>query len=85
MTENSVNSRTNWPFPSFPKPLFQSEAKLEAIDMKMIFLFPCKHNSLSQERFRNYARFESEGFCMEPEHYLCADWCDQGLTAWYHS
>ena len=26
-----------WPFPSCPKPLFQSEAKCEAIDMKMIF------------------------------------------------
>ena len=37
VTENSVNSRTNWPFPSFPKPLFQSEAKVETIDTKMIF------------------------------------------------
>ena len=25
------------PFPSYPNPLFQSEAKCEAIDMKMIF------------------------------------------------
>ena len=31
----SINS----PFPSFPKPLFQSEAKWKAIDMKMIFYF----------------------------------------------
>ena len=27
----------NWPFPSCPKPLFQSEAKCEAIDVKNIF------------------------------------------------
>ena len=27
----------NWPFPSYLKPLFQSEAKCEAIDGKMIF------------------------------------------------
>ena len=25
------------PFPSYPKPLFQSEAKCEAIDIKMFF------------------------------------------------
>ena len=31
----SINS----PFPSFLKPLFQSEAKCKAIDMKMIFYF----------------------------------------------
>ena len=28
--------------PSCAKPLFQREAKRESIDMKMIFLFPCK-------------------------------------------
>ena len=31
----SINS----PFPSFSKPLFQSEAKCKVIDMKMIFYF----------------------------------------------
>ena len=30
------------PFSSCSKPLFQDEAKSEAIDIKMIFLFSCK-------------------------------------------
>ena len=30
---------TNRPFPSCTKPLFQSEAKYEAIDVKMVFYF----------------------------------------------
>ena len=34
----------NRPFPSCPKPLFQSEAKCQANDMKMIFLFSCKYH-----------------------------------------
>ena len=33
------------------RPLFQREANGEAIDMKMIFLFSCKWNSFSHERF----------------------------------
>ena len=45
-----------WLF-ELPKPLFQSEAECEAIDMEMIFYF-----SFSQERFCNKARFESENF-----------------------
>ena len=35
-------------FPSCSKPLFQSEAKCEAMGMKMIFLFSFKLNSISQ-------------------------------------
>ena len=34
---NKVNISHNKPFPSNPKPPFQSEAKCEAIDTKMIF------------------------------------------------
>ena len=45
------------PFPSYPKPLFQNEAKCEAIDMKMFFYY-----SFSQERFCTSARFESENY-----------------------
>ena len=37
-------------FPSCPKPLFQSEAKCEAIDVKMISYSHVK-NSFSHERF----------------------------------
>ena len=36
---------------SCPKTLFHSEAKCEAVDTKMIFLFSRKLNSFSQERF----------------------------------
>ena len=32
------DSRKSGPFPSCPKPLFQCEAKWEAIDMKMFFI-----------------------------------------------
>ena len=32
------------PFPSYPKPLFQSEANCEAIDMKMISVFYSRAN-----------------------------------------
>ena len=45
-----------WLF-ELPKPLFQSEAECEAIDMEMIFYF-----SFSQERFCTKPRFESENF-----------------------
>ena len=37
-------------FPSCSKPLFQSEAKCEAMGMKMIFLFSFKLNSISQKK-----------------------------------
>ena len=47
----------NGPFPNCTKPLFQNEAKGEAIEKKMIFLF-----SLLQERFCPYSRFESESY-----------------------
>ena len=40
----------NGPFLSCPKPMFQSEAKCEAIDVKMISYSHVK-NSFSQERF----------------------------------
>ena len=40
----------NGPFPSCPKPLFQSEAKRGVTDMKMISYCHVK-NSFSQERF----------------------------------
>ena len=39
------------PFPSVPKPLFQSEAKCEAIDMKRIFNYPA-----------NKTHFHNKGF-----------------------
>ena len=52
------------PFPSCPKPLFQSEAKCElkceAIDIKMCFFFLMQINSFAQERFFTQVRFESE-------------------------
>ena len=41
----------NRPFPSYPKPLLQSEAKCKVIDMKMIFYFFCKWYLLAEERF----------------------------------
>lgn len=47
----------NGPFPNCTKPLFQNEAKGEAIEKKMISLF-----SLLQERFCPYSRFESESY-----------------------
>ena len=42
-------------FPSCSKPLFQSEAKCEAMGMKMIFLFSFKLNSISQKRVLHLA------------------------------
>ena len=36
---SSATSMANRPFPSYPKPLFQSEAKCEATDIKMIFFY----------------------------------------------
>ena len=45
----SINS----PFPSFLKPLFQSEAKCKAIDMKMIFYFHV-----------NLTHFHKKGFAL---------------------
>ena len=42
-------------FPSCSKPLFQSEAKYEAMGMKMIFLFSFKLNSISQKRVLHLA------------------------------
>ena len=48
-------------FPSCLKPLFQSEAKCKAINMKIIvFLFSCKWNSFSQVSFCTWPYFESE-------------------------
>ena len=44
------------PFQSFPKPLFHSTAKCKASDMKMIFLFLWRWNSLSQ-KFLLFAAF----------------------------
>ena len=34
----SQSVKSNRPFPSWPKPLLQGEAKCEAIDMKMVFI-----------------------------------------------
>ena len=45
----------NGPFTSCPQPLFQSEAKCKAIDMKMIF-----HSHANKTHFR------SERFCTSP-------------------
>ena len=50
-----------------PKPMLQIEAKL-----KVIFLFSCKRNLFSQERFCTWSRFEGES-CWNPEiaYYVC--------------
>ena len=48
----------NRPFQSCPMPLFQSDAKCEAIHIYS----PAKKDSLSQERFFALPRFESESF-----------------------
>ena len=48
----------NRPFQSYPMPLFQSEAKCEAIHIYS----PAKKDSFSQERFFALPRFESESF-----------------------
>ena len=48
----------NRPFQSCPMPLFQSEAKCEAIHIYS----PAKKDSLSEERFFALPRFESESF-----------------------
>ena len=37
--DNSVNQVPNRLFPNWPTPLFQSEAKCEAIDLKIFFFF----------------------------------------------
>ena len=47
----------NRPLPSSPGPLYQNEVKSSAFDMEMIFFFPCKQNSFSQERFVHLASF----------------------------
>ena len=53
----------NSPFPSCLKPLFQSEAKCDAIDTKS-----CGEiDSFSQQRFCNLPRFERESFWTELE------------------
>ena len=56
MAENK-SPNDNRPFPSFPKPLFQSEANCEAIDVNMILYstanklhFPWKDFACSLER-----------------------------------
>ena len=46
-TSDSKTVKNNRPFPSCTKPLFQSEAKCEAIEKKMIFLLSCYKNSFS--------------------------------------
>ena len=46
-------NRQNWPFPSSKKSHFQSEAKCEAIDMKMIFNYDA-----------NKTHFHNKGFAL---------------------
>ena len=54
----------NGPFPSCLKPLFQSEAKCEAIDMKMISYSHVKKTSFSQGRFYTTWEFLELGNCL---------------------
>ena len=57
------------PFPGCPKPLFQSEAKCEAIDVNEIFYSHAKKtNSFSQERMR-YCR--SKRLVPVPSQHFC--------------
>ena len=53
----------NGPFPSCPKPLFQSEAKCEAIDMKIVF-YPHARKTHRHKKgtFCTQPRLESESF-----------------------
>ena len=55
-----MNTEYYRPFPSYLKPLFESEAKCEAIDTKTVF--HSRGKLISQERFGTYARFESDSF-----------------------
>ena len=52
--------RVNPPLPICPKPPFQSEAKCEAIDIKMICLILMRINFIFT---RKVLPVESEGFC----------------------
>ena len=56
--QNTINR----PFRSSKKSHFQSEAKCEAIDMKMIFNYDAIKTHFHNRRFRTYPRFESEIF-----------------------
>ena len=53
---NEVNISHNKPFPSNPKPPFQSEARCEAIDRKMIFYSP---------RIKNKTNFHEKRFALQ--------------------
>ena len=54
--------RTNWPFQSYPGPLYQNDVKCSAFDKEMIFHSHANKNSFSQERLCTWPHFESEGF-----------------------
>ena len=62
--------RTNWPFQSYPGPLYQNEVKCSAFDKEMIFHSHANKNSFSQERLCTRPHFESEGFWNSKVAYL---------------
>lgn len=57
-----MNTEYYRPFPSYLKPLFESEAKCEAIDIPKQFFILVEIKLISQERFGTYARFERDSF-----------------------
>ena len=60
----------NRPFPSFPKPLSQSEANWEARDIEIILYSRANKShftSVHKKRFCIYPRFESETFFCNSE------------------
>ena len=54
-------SKINWPFPSFPGPLYQNEVKCSTFDMEMIFQF---HANITHfhKKLKVVPHFESECF-----------------------
>ena len=56
------NGEINGLYPSYLKPLFQSEATSEAIDMKPFFFSHAKETQYHQKGFTTKLRFENEGF-----------------------
>ena len=73
------------PFPSGSKPLFQSKAKCEANNMKMIFYSPAnKIHFHKQLRFCTQPRFESKSLWNSEEVALETVWCLQFLNSNHH-
>ena len=74
----------NKPFPSYPKNLFQSEAKCKAIDMEMSFDCHANTTYFQKKGFDlSLVRFESESFLnVEMVYLMTAQKHSKGVLIW---